>query len=126
MQKYWQILLLWILFKVSKDPTQILCDKLLTIYRKELNEFNFKDIQMIRDISYHLLKSNISIILFYHQLVNYCIQNPRWIQKIKYTCIYSISQSEHMYHKSYKSIIHIESLLIQLYYLTAAYYEVNS
>jgi DNA polymerase III delta prime subunit len=113
-------------FQKYKDPTQILCDKLFTIYRKELNEFNFKDIQMIRDISYHLLKSNISIILFYHQLVNYCIQNPRWIQKIKYTCIYSISQSEHMYHKSYKSIIHIESLLIQLYYLTAAYYEVNS
>lgn len=113
-------------FQKYKDPTQILCDKLFIIYHKPLNKFNVKDIQKIKDISYLLFKSNISITTFYHQLLNYCIENPRWIQKIKYICIQSISQSEHMYHKSYKSIIHIESLLIQLYYLTAAYYEINS
>ena len=113
-------------FQKYKDPSQILCEKLFIIYHKKLNEFNFKDIQKIKNISYQLLKSNISILDFYYQLFNFCIQKPQWTFNIKLKCIQSINDSEYLYHKSYKSIIHIESLLIQIYYLTAAYYEINS
>ena len=113
-------------FQKYKDPSQILCEELFIIYHKDLKEFNFKDIQKIRNISYQLLKSNIPIIDFYYQLFNFCMQKTQWTFNIKLKCIQSINDSEYLYHKSYKSIIHIESLLIQIYYLTAAYYEINS
>ena len=109
-----------------QTPIMLSCARLLKIYDHDFLDIRKCDIQKIKDISYNILKYNLDITEFYRELQKQCLANPKWIHKIKYRVIQEITNSQKNIKHSYRTIIHTESLLIHLYYLTSfAYYEID-
>jgi DNA polymerase III delta prime subunit len=110
----------------SKSPQEIICTQILKIYEHDFRDIRQCDIQKIKDITYNLLKYSVDIQGFYRELTKQCLRNPRWIHSIKYKMLSAIVASEKGLKQSYRLIIHIESLLLNLYYLSSfAHYEID-
>jgi len=98
----------------------------MKLYNHDFQNIRKCDIQKIKDISYNILKYNSDVTEFYRELQRECLRNPKWIHKIKYRVVQEITDSQRYLKDSYRTIIHIESLLLQLYYITSfAYYEID-
>ena len=109
-----------------KSPEKIYAKKLFIFFNKDYDQITILDIQNIKIISNDILKYHININLFLKELIDLCCINHKWIHKIKFKFIQYIADFEIIYNKSYKKLIHIESLLINLYYLTTNHYKINS
>ena len=109
-----------------QTPIQLSTRQLLKIYDHDFRDIRKCDIQKIKDISYNILKYNLDVTEFYQELLKQCLQNAKWIHEIKHRVVTEIADSQRHLKYSYRTVIHIESLLIHLYYLTSfAYYEVD-
>ena len=109
-----------------KSPSGIACSQLMRLYTHDFRDIRLCDIQKIKDISYNLLKYSVNIQEFYRELAKQCLRNPKWIHIIKYRVLSEIVDSEKRLKHSYRMIIHVESLLVNLYYLTSfAHYEID-
>lgn len=98
-------------------------DIYLKIYQK-LNEWldewiNNDNINLseIKDYSYHILK--YSLLDIHVRLYEYFIVDPKYTAKQKYKLTKCITNNEYDFSKSYRSLVHIESLLITILYLLA-------
>ena len=110
----------------SKSPQEIICTQILKLYDHDFRDIRQCDIQKIKDITYNLLKYSVDIQGFYRELTKQCLMNPKWIHSIKYKMLSAIVASEKGLKQSYRLIIHIESLLLNLYYLSSfAHYEID-
>ena len=98
----------------------------MKVYDHDFRDIRQCDIQKIKDISYNLLKYSVNIQEFYRELTKHCLRNPKWIHSIKYRILSEIVKSEQRLKHAYRMIIHVESLLLNLYYLTSfAHYEID-
>jgi hypothetical protein len=110
----------------SERPQDIVCSQLMKLYDHDFRDIRQCDIQKIKDISYNLLKYSVNIQEFYRELSKQCLRNPKWIHSIKYRLLSEIVKSEQRLKHAYRMIIHVESLLLNLYYLTSfAHYEID-
>ena len=109
-----------------RSPSEISCAQLMKLYDHDFRDIRQCDIQTIKEITYNLLKYSVSIQGFYRELATHCLRNPKWIHSIKYKVLAEIVASEKGLKQSYRQLIHVESLLLNLYYLTSfAHYEID-
>ena len=112
---------------VSENPISIICIRLLQLYDHDFEYLTKERIVQFRELAYNLCQLSIDMSLFFRELLSQLLSVPKWTFQIKMKLIELFAQSEHKYKKSYRSIIHIESLFIQIYHLTSfGYYEVDS
>jgi hypothetical protein len=108
-----------------KSPEKIYVENLFVLFNKDYDKITISDIKNIKIISGDILKYHVNIDDFTKELINSCCLNHKWIYKIKKKFIDYITDFQFIYIKSYKKLIHIESLLINLYYLTTNHYKIN-
>lgn len=92
----------------------------LKIYQK-INEWlisnNNIKLDDVKQCSYNILKYNIVDI--HKKLCEYFITDPKYTAKQKYKIIKCLTECEYEFKKSYRSLVHIEKMFIQLIYLLA-------
>ena len=110
-----------------KTPSDIVCDRIMKLYDHDFRELRKCDIQTIKDICHNLLKYDVNLSEWFHTLTKRCFENPKWTATIKTSIIKEIADCESKLKESYRTMIHLESLLISLYHITSfAHYEVDS
>ena len=101
------------LVKKYKDPILIVCLKIYQILDKE--SLTPPDITGLRDIAYSIAKYNLSLQKVYQGLLGIFLKDPKYTIKQKTHLVKLFSESEHLYIQSYRLLIHIESLFIQIH-----------
>jgi DNA polymerase III delta prime subunit len=97
-----------------KNIYDLVISEIITIYKKE--KIDKKDYTKLKGIAYNILKNNINIKKFYYHLLNSLLKEVSIRDKSKYKLIKIFSDSEYNFIKSYRNIIILESLLINIYY----------
>jgi len=105
------------LVKKYKDPIVITCLEIYEIVSKDV--LTTVDIEVMRDISYSIAKYNLSLQKLYQELLGIFLGDPKYTIDKKTHLVKLFSTSEHLYIQSYRLLIHIESLFIQIHYLLA-------
>ena len=99
------------LFLDYKTIYEKIYERIKGIYHE--NKLTKKNIEIIREISYMIQKYNLYNI--YKELLSLFISDPKYTYTIKIKLILFFSNSEYNYQKSYRSLVHIENLFIQLF-----------
>ena len=111
----------------SPDPYQRISQRLSEIYTHDFKPLTKLILRKIKDIAFDLLKYNLSIPIFYQTLLQTLLANPRFIHPIKDRITRHLANAEHQWIRSYRTILHVEGCLVQLYYLTStAHYEIHT
>lgn len=100
-------------------------DHIINIITHDFIPLNKSTLQKIKDISHDILKYNLSIPTLLRELLYKCFQINRWTPDIKYKIVDKITRYEYLLRNSYRSMIYLESLIIELYYLSFAHYKIN-
>jgi len=87
-------------------------------------QINSNDIEWVRKISYNIEKFNLYD--FHKEFLTILLSNSKYTYKRKLKMTKLFSESEHNYVKSYRSLIHIESLFFQLINLLVGNDEVDN
>jgi DNA polymerase III delta prime subunit len=95
------------------NPYDKISLEILKIYNSRINKTN---LLKLKDLAYNILKNNINVTIFYHNLLNHLLQNKIIRDNTKYKLVTLFSDSQYNFIKSYRSIIIIESLLINIYF----------
>ena len=95
-----------------QTPCEIITHKLNQILQKQ--QLNEKNIMQLKDISYQILKNNIIIPDIYGSLLSSFITNPRYTMEMKYKLVQLFAESDYNLLKSYKKLIHLESLFLNI------------
>jgi len=112
---------------LQKTPSDIVCDRILKIYDHDFRELRKCDIQSFKEICHNVLKYDVNLSEWFQTLTKRCFENPKWTVTIKTSIIKEIADCESKLKESYRTMIHLESLLISLYHITSfAHYEVDS
>ena len=98
------------LFLNYKTIYEIIYERIKKIIQKD--KLNKIDIENIREISYNIQKYNLYDI--HEELLSLLIIDPIYTLSLKTKIIELFADSEYNYQKSYRSLIHIENLFIQL------------
>lgn len=98
------------------DPYQKISKEIMNLY---LNNFNINSLKKIKEISFVIVKY-INISNFYCSLLSLIISDNKIRDKIKYKIIKLFSDSQYNYIKSYRSIIVIEGLLLNIFNLLSS------
>jgi len=113
--------------KLQKNPSDIVCDQIMKLYDHDFRELRKCDIQNIKEICHNVLKYDVNLSEWFQTLTKRCFENPKWTATIKTSIIKEIAECESKLKESYRTMIHLESLLISLYHITSfAHYEVDS
>jgi hypothetical protein len=106
------------MYSKRNDYLHVHEDIYLKIYQK-INEWLNKNIKLdeIKDYSYNILKNNINDI--HKKLCEYYIIDPKYTARQKFKIIKCLTECEYEFKKSYRSLVHIEKMFIQLIYLLA-------
>lgn len=102
-----------------------ICDHIIEIITHDFDALTKDKLHKIKDISHDILKYNLSISLLLRTLLEKCIINNRWIADIKYKIVALIADYEIKIRSSYRTMIYLESLFIDLYYISFAHYKIN-
>lgn len=100
-------------------------EHIITIITHDFDSLTKSTLQKIKDISHDILKYNLSIPLLLRELVSKCVSINRWTPEIKYKIVDIITNYEYKIRNSFRSLIVLESLIIELYYLSFAHYKIN-
>tara|TARA_Y100000389_G_C17423306_1_gene498043 strand:- start:213 stop:1118 length:906 start_codon:yes stop_codon:yes gene_type:complete len=92
----------------------LISQQILNIYEKK--NIDKKDYIKLKELGYNILKNNINVNNFYCSLLDSLLKNVSIRDKTKYKLVKLFSESEHDFIKSYRNIIILESLLINVYY----------
>ena len=101
-----------------KTPYNKIIEKIITLYDKSMNKSN---LTQLKSYAYNILRYDLSVNLFYIELLDCLLQKSTIRDKKKIKLIKYFADSEYNYNNSYRSIIVIESLLIYCYNLSATY-----
>ena len=71
----------------------------------------------LKEKIYNILKYNLNIVKFYKNLMDFLIKDNKIRDKTKYKIIKLLSDSQYDFVQSYRTIIILESFLINLYLL---------
>ena len=102
---------------LNYDPLKRICLDIFNIYNHDYEYLTEEKIKKIKDLSYTLCKYIFNIPEFYRELLVLFLSSGRFTNMKKTKLVNLFSESESNYKKSYRKIIHIEGLLIQIYYL---------
>ena len=97
------------------DPYDIVSQRIITYLSKDYEYLTTKDIQAFKDISYQILKYNLDLSEFGKRLCEYIGKCRKFTNTHKSYLIHIISTFEHRLKDAYRTILHIESLLYELY-----------
>lgn len=103
--------------KISKHIIDIITHDFIPLKKMTL--------QKIKDISHDILKYNLSISTLLRELLDNCMRINRWTSHIKYKIVEIIARYEYLIRNSFRSMIYLESLILELYYLSFAHYKIN-
>ena len=106
-------------------PLEKITKELFILFHKEYDDFQNKDITTLKQLANIVLKHNLSFKKLCYHLIGECSQISQWTFSRKAKFIETVANSEYLHTKSYKSLIHLESLLITLYYLTTNHYKIQ-
>lgn len=113
--------------KLQENPSDIICDQIMKLYNHDFRELRKCDMQNIKEICHNVLKYDVNLSEWFQTLTKRCFENPKWTATIKTSIIKEIAECESKLKESYRTMIHLESLLISLYHITSfAHYEVDS
>lgn len=104
-------------FSIYNDYLHIHEDIYLKIYKK-LNEWinnNNINLSDIKEYSYNILKHYIKDI--HKKLLEYFLVDPKYTFNQKLRITKSLTNSEYEYCKSYRSLVHIEKMFIEIIYV---------
>ena len=108
------------MIQYAKFNNYIYCfeDIYLKIYKK-LNIWIWEDINIkeVKEYSYNILKYDIVDV--HKKSCEYFIIDPKYTAKQKFKIIKYLTECEYEFKKSYRSLVHIEKMFIQLIYLLA-------
>ena len=99
----------------SKSIYEIIYYKLQKISDKD--KLTKQNIEMVRELSYKVEKYNLYDI--HKELIYLFLSDSKYTMNQKSKLIQLFANSEYNYQKSYRSLIHIENLFIQLLHLSA-------
>lgn len=101
--------------KIEKyiNPYDKISLEILKIYDKKINKNKLCN---LRDISYNILKNNINVNKFYKNLLEHLLKNKKLRDNTKYKIIKILADSQYDFKISYRNIIILESLLINIFY----------
>lgn len=97
------------------DIYDLICSQILQIYKKE--KINKNDYIKLREFAYNILKNNIDINIFYRSMLDYLLNMKTIRDKNKCKIIRLFSDSEYDLIRSYRKIVILESLLLNIYYV---------
>lgn len=100
-----------------ETPYYKITTEILTIYNK--GKFNKEILDKIKEISFNILKY-LNVNYFYFVFLSVLLSKNTIRDKTKYKIIYIFSNNQYQYTKSYRSILVVESLLIDIFNLLAA------
>ena len=96
-----------------QNPFELVIQRINKIINK--TNIDNKNIDAIREIAYHILKYNMVLSDFYKMLLCSLITDHKYTSQMKYKLIHLFAESEHNLLKSYKKLIHLESLLLNIH-----------
>lgn len=112
---------------MSPDPYQRISQRLSEIYTHDFKPLTKPIVSEIKELACALLKYHLSIPIFFQTLLQTLLANPRFIHSIKDRITRHLADAEHQWIRSYRTILHVEGCLVQLYYLTStAHYEIHT
>lgn len=100
-----------------ETPYYKISDEIFTIYNN--GKFNKEILNKLKEISYNILKY-LKTNNFYYVFLSVLLSKNTIRDKTKFKIIYIFSNNQYQYIKSYRSILVIESLLINIFNLLAA------
>ena len=95
-----------------QTPYDKICKKIIHLYRKKV--YNKRIHEKLSDYSYNILKFSLNIRYFYYIFLSYLLKENIRDTK-KYKLIYLLADSEYNFIRSYRSIIILESLLLNVF-----------
>jgi len=101
--------------EIYRNPYDIISKEILDIYTKK--KIIKKDYLKLKDYAYNILKNNININILYKSLLSFIIDSIIIRDNTKYKIIKLFANSEYDIIRSYRNIIILESLLINIYYM---------
>jgi DNA polymerase III delta prime subunit len=101
--------------EIYRNPYDIISKEILDIYTKK--KIIKKDYLKLKDCAYNILKNNININILYKSLLSFIIDSRIIRDNTKYKIIKLFANSEYDISRSYRNIIILESLLINIYYM---------
>lgn len=101
--------------EIYRNPYDIISKEILDIYTKK--KIIKKDYLKLKDCAYNILKNNININILYKSLLSFIIDSRIIRDNTKYKIIKLFANSEYDIIRSYRNIIILESLLINIYYM---------
>ena len=114
-----------LLFFIQYNIYDKICDHIIEIITHDFDPLTKEKLHKIKDISHDILKYNLSISLFLRTLLEKCLINNRWIADIKYKIVALIADYDIKIRYSYRTMIYLESLFVDLYYISFAHYKIN-
>ena len=98
-----------------KRPNVLIIKKIIDIY--ENSTYNKKDYDKLKDISHNIIKFNLDISEFHNEFLSELLTKTTIRDKIKIKLVKLFADSEYNYHKSYRSLIILEALLFNVFYI---------
>ena len=93
------------------NPYDKISLEILKIYDKKINK---NELYKLRDIAYNILKNNINVDKIYNNLLGHLLKKTELRDNTKYKIIKIIADSQYDFKNSYRNIIILESLLINI------------
>ena len=99
-------------FQNYQRPYHKIMKEIFNLYS---NKYTPKKLDKLRELSYAIIKFKLLDNEFYYIFLSYLLKNERIRDKNKIKLIQILAQSQYNLVKSYRSILTLESLLIQVY-----------
>ena len=113
--------------EITIDPYDIVCSTVMKYLSKDFVYLRNKDILELRDISYQILKYNLDLSEFGKKLCESIGKFRKFTNAHKGYLIHIVSTFQNRLKDAYRTILHIESLLYDLYDASSfKYYEMLS
>ena len=103
-----------------KTPVNKLSEQLQQIYNQDFETLSQNTFKELKRIASEIHKYNLSISDIMRDLVQHIMGNVKWPHALKYKVIEYLATQESTSRHSYRSLIHTEAILVQVYHLLSS------
>lgn len=111
------------IIKYKNEPMIEFVNQVYDICDSYLDGMDLMKIKKIKEISYKICKYSIPIKLLIEELLDRFISNPKYTRLIKLKIVKLLAETEYNINKSYRILIHVENMIINLYYTMIIAYQ---
>ena len=101
-------------------PVNKLTEQLQQIYHHDFETLSQNTFKELKQIASEIHKYNLSLSDIMRDLVQHIMGNVKWPHAIKYKVIEYLATQGHLCRHSYRSLIHTEAILVQVYHLLSS------